>query len=665
MLVAVLVVAGGVLGATPAAADCSITSTLRVGSVGTEVSCLQSIVGATADGKFGPMTKASVMAWQAGHSLVADGVVGALTRAALMGAPTGNFPAGCTSASGYSSTTGVACNTGTSAGLPAGCSTTAGYSPLTGTKCDSSSTSTGPLTGGAGSITVDALSDLSSEEVGEGDNDVKVLAFEVEADDESDVDVTSLKVEFVQGTAADSENLDDYAESVSVWFKGDKVGEADVSDFSETSDIWTKTISLDGAVVRAGDTEEFEVAVTALGSIDSADIDTDAWTVDVLNVRFEDGEGVVTTEDTDAEALEKTFDFAALADSADLAFKITKDDEDVNDAHVINIDATDKTQDVSILSFEIEIEGDSDVNVDSLPVNITVGGAQNHVDEMVSGITLWMDGAKVGTIGMTTDCVEDGAGCVDVGTDETYVFDNLDLDLTAGKTYSFLLKVDIYGDTDTPGDVAPGDTILATFGETQTNLTGFDATDEAGDDLANGDMTGTATSSASEVRDVGMSVKLVGSPTAIISHVGDIVGSGAGDDDQGTMTITFDVTAFDGPIYIDGTIPALTGGGTATDLDIATTAGTPLLTAATLTSPSGATLTPTSTVNADARFEVLEGETERFMITAVVTPSTTADATVSVSVLNILYALTDVDGDITYTFNLTDFKSPDLYLNAN
>src|SRR3989338_51602 len=87
MLVAVLVVVGGAF-AKSASADCAatITMTLRVGSSGVQVQCVQTIVGATADGAFGPLTKAAVMAWQAGHGLSADGVVGPLTRAALAGA---------------------------------------------------------------------------------------------------------------------------------------------------------------------------------------------------------------------------------------------------------------------------------------------------------------------------------------------------------------------------------------------------------------------------------------------------------------------------------------------------------------------------------------------------------------------------------------------------
>src|ERR1035437_11138648 len=101
MTVAIMFV-GAVAVATPAAADCSITTTLRVGSTGVEVQCLQGKVGATADGSFGPLTLASVMAYQSNHGLSADGVVGPLSRAVLNAnvAVSGNFPTDCTSASG-------------------------------------------------------------------------------------------------------------------------------------------------------------------------------------------------------------------------------------------------------------------------------------------------------------------------------------------------------------------------------------------------------------------------------------------------------------------------------------------------------------------------------------------------------------------------------------
>ena len=83
MVVAAVFVVVGFSKPSTAAADCTITSTLRAGSVGAEVQCMQSIVGATADGKFGPKTVAAVKVWQASNGLVADGVVGPKTKAKI------------------------------------------------------------------------------------------------------------------------------------------------------------------------------------------------------------------------------------------------------------------------------------------------------------------------------------------------------------------------------------------------------------------------------------------------------------------------------------------------------------------------------------------------------------------------------------------------------
>jgi len=60
------------------------TTTLRVGSKGEEVKCLQATIWVTADGIFGPKTKAAVEAWQAVKDLVADGIFGANSRAVFV-----------------------------------------------------------------------------------------------------------------------------------------------------------------------------------------------------------------------------------------------------------------------------------------------------------------------------------------------------------------------------------------------------------------------------------------------------------------------------------------------------------------------------------------------------------------------------------------------------
>ncbi len=149
LVVAVMAVGVVVVNATQAAAEtCTITKTLRVGSKGAEVKCLQAVVGVTADGSFGPKTKAAVVAWQANAGLVADGIFGSKSRAAWSGgAVSGNFPAGCTSASGFSSTTGQACYALPSNTFPAGCTSAAGFSPTTGVSCSTGAVvaQTGPV----------------------------------------------------------------------------------------------------------------------------------------------------------------------------------------------------------------------------------------------------------------------------------------------------------------------------------------------------------------------------------------------------------------------------------------------------------------------------------------------------------------------------------------
>jgi len=90
MIVTVMVV-GFAFVASTASADCSLGSTtLKYGSTGTAVTCLQETLNLDSSyprGYFGNVTKNLVVSFQAANGLTADGVVGPLTKAALSVAP--------------------------------------------------------------------------------------------------------------------------------------------------------------------------------------------------------------------------------------------------------------------------------------------------------------------------------------------------------------------------------------------------------------------------------------------------------------------------------------------------------------------------------------------------------------------------------------------------
>lgn len=558
----------------------------------------------TLDGKFGPLTKGVFMSFQASKGIKVDGVIGPVTAAQL-----------------------AACSTGTTG-------TTGGSPVVTG------------LSGGAGSITITALSTYGDEQVGENESNIKLAAFEVEADKGSDVSISSIKVELNQQNTADSEDMDDYMKSVSIWMGSKNVGSADASTFSESSTghVWTKSIALTNAVVKAGETVKFYLAVSALANLDSGDMDSDDWQIGASNIRFVDADGVVTTEtltldiddNTVDDTVEEEFDFASFATAGDVELKVALKTgptaEAINEAHVINVESgTTDTEDVKVLNFTLKATG-SDLNVTEIPVLLTTGG---EIDEAVILINakLWNKGSEIAS--------------ETVATNGAVTFDGLDINIADGSTEEFIVTVDLQ---DLTGALDAGDTVMADL--TATEVDAIVAEDESGEDLAAADLTGTANGEASEVRDTGMIVKFVSS-SAVITHVGDPAGTN--DHDQGTFKIVFDATAFDGAVYLDGTAP--TEAGTA-EFDLAI-AGAETVLGSIVTSTTGATLS--GTVNADARFLIEEDTTERFEITVTLAP--TADGYFEVSMTDFIYALTDVTGDVAYTFNLEDFKTPQLYMN--
>lgn len=622
------------------ATECDLgTVTLRQGSTGEAVECLQSKVGATVDGKFGPMTKAKVMAKQSELGLTADGVVGALTRAALAGVtptPTADLcPNGMTLASNCTTAptaTGTLCPNGN----------------LLSNNC-AAATTTGTV--GVGTVdTYSLISSLNNEKVGEGTDDVKVYGLDIEVGEGSDLSLTAAKLVFNESTGATS-NFKDYADEVSVWLGSTKIGTVTADKFTDDN-AWTYTVGLSNAKILANTTGKLYVTVSGANNLDTNDAG-DAWTLDITSIRWVDGQGAMISEDPATAT--RSFTFETSATASNMEFKISADDANVNDAHIIDVHATDDTQNVPILSFKVKVEGTSDIMLKDIPVQVNVTTASN-VDDMINGLTLYMDGNEVASSNMAVDCNGDAAGdadCVAVGADETYVFHDIDTNLDAGGTYHFLVKADFQSIADA---LNAGDGINAVFGETQTDLATFDAEDSTGTNLVDADKTGTATGSTSIVRDSGINVKLV---TAKWDSTA-AGGSGTGNPDLGTYSITFDVTAFGADMWVDGTKPTLAGTD-GIDLGLNAPSGGTGTIDSEITSSTGAVMS--NTQNTTATFKVAEGETERFTITTIVTP-TGAGGLYSVKLSSLSYGAASTDiTDATaaagttfeYVTNLTDF----------
>lgn len=582
-------------------ASATFTMDLTIGSTGSEVTALQNwliskghSIPAGATGYFGAQTQSALAAWQAANGVSpAAGYFGPITRAKI-------------NAMGGGTTGG---STGGSTGL----------------------------SGGAGSVDEYTLmSSINNEEVGEDEEDVEVFGMEIESDDGSDLEFTAVKLVFNEGTAGS--DFEDYADEVSVWFDGEEVARVDADEFNDDND-WTKTVSLDDAILEADETGELIVAVSGASNLDTNDLN-DTWTLDIPQVRFRDADGATVSEDPNLST--RTFSFVDFASAANAELKIAEDEDDINDARTIEVDDTDDTDDVQVMSFTLEAEGDSDLTIKNWGVSVEVTGASN-TDDIITNLALWIDGEEVAT----ADTVSSA------GSSEFYNFDDVDFTIDAGDTVSAELRADFLSVADALDE---GDTITFTIGEEQTDVASVvDVEDESGEQLGDSDITGSVSAGAFDLRAAGIMVTFVSASEAVTT-------GNSANDDVGTFTIKYNVEAFGEDVYVSDdaaatTVSSIPDATLATDgvrytIDLGGTATVPAAglysDAVTFTTSGGASLTGGHAL-------LQEGEDAEFTLTVSKTNSAGSPA----GLYRVLLRAIGWNTDNSSTYNVYDFDLED------
>lgn len=448
----------------------------------------------------------------------------------------------------------------------------------------------GALRGGAGWISeVSLMGGIANEDVGEGQSDVEVLGLEIEPEG-SDIELSAISLDLDQ--IGHSNNFNRYADEVKIWLDGEEFATIDASDFTRSNE-YRRTITLDrGAIIREGEIGELVVSVSAQDSIDSSRLD-DQWSATIDNVRFRDAQNAHIT-DTQMNDLSRTMTFREFASSVGLDVVLRAGDSDINQSRTIKVSSSDRTRDVALLSFKVEVKGDSDVLLDELSVNATTTGAV--LSRVASSAYLYLDGDRVGSESIS-------------GSGSTITFDDLDLNLEGGETYDFEVRFDLNAANGT--NYSNGATIDVDI--TADNRDAWYIEDENGDEVSSGNRRGTITTDARTLRTTGGSLSLVSTTNREVQDANDT------SKNYGEFRMVIEVQALGGAVYIpESTVrstTATTSAGVAYRFESSdATTYTGGTTSASLSRISGGTVQ-----NGYVRIE--EGEVARFELVAVLDPA--------------------------------------------
>ncbi len=533
--------------------------TLKVGSSGQYVKTLQTFLdgGIAVDGAFGPITKAKVMAWQANNGLTADGLFGNLSKAKANMVGGGTYPAGCSSSTGFSSTTGQPCSGGVGGTYPAGCTSSTGFSVTTGQPCSGSVTVSG-TNGYLTDIAADSTNRVTK--VYESEQDKVVAGMRMTARLSSQV-VNRVRVTMVNTNTSVSTNLAKYISGASLWMGSTKLATMSVAqaDRATSSDTFTFNFSGLSANIPQDQIGRFYVSVNANGSLDSTDVASANWTVTFLasGVQAVSPDGSVDTYPT-TDIAQTGLTFGKFSSSG-VKSEITLATGNPA-AATIPVSSTNTTSGVELLKFKVKAVN-SNLTIRKVPVQITIssGTAGDDLEDVVNTVKLMQGGNVVDTVDGSsgyqftagseststsgTACTTGGSAADDLCT---FYFSNLSAPYNAvasGATAEYSVVVDLKSQA----NYDAGTTITASF----PNVDVLSSDDYSVQDM-NGDQLTDASSSVRVGSAVGETM------TLRVNGVNTVMGTPSYSqttDTNGlvtsvTYTIPVTVTSFGNTLYI-------------------------------------------------------------------------------------------------------------------
>ncbi len=502
-----------------------------------------------------------------------------------------------------------------------------------------------PNGGTQGSIDALTLGSPAKSEALEGESNVEIYAVDADLSADGPLLMQSADIWFSNSDSTSSLKPWDYFTSVRLMVGGATVATVDadaISDWSDASNTHIGTAgttqeyrirftNLNGVLVSDA-TTEISVAVSMGGVIDSMD-DSAVWNTKLGDIRILDESDLVVTRAGDLAAT-TTLDDSFTTGTADVAALQARDAVNEVEASVFEVSETVDTNGVAIYKFTIEETNGVAVDIDALVLNFqafssaSVGLLENDViarARIKEGSTQRGSDETVSSIGSAS-------------------FDNLNIHLNGDQKKEFTIEVDLRdnaGGTAAANRYDEGATISVSVDDDS-----FVFVDANGNDEGDINEDVVAVSNTHSLRSRGVQLTLVS--TSISKSVG-----ASGASDVATAIIKFDVKAFGGDAYIDLTALASASSETATQY---TQTGAQF---------GSGVITTTGAANGTNGYLVSDDQTRQFTVTVAMTTSSTGGVFADAALTNLLYALTDVDGDLHYTFDLAAYKTDLIFIKKN